>query len=147
MNKDSYYFFALILAMTSAILLSGCVSSAVVVGKVRPAIKPEKVKIYLHPPKKYEDVALIESSSKNSFAFSSQGKMDVVVERLKEEAAKLGANGILLQGTGNEYGGSVSTSYGSATASGGTAYGTGVGTSASVMHKAGNGIAIFVEDE
>lgn len=30
--------------------------------------------------------------------------MDVVIERLKEEAAKHGANGILFQGTVNEYG-------------------------------------------
>ena len=135
------------LAFASAIVLAACASSAIVVGKVRPAISPDQVKIYLHPPKKYEEIAALESSSKSSWAFTPQGKMDVVIQRLKEEAAKLGANGVLLQGTGNEYGGSVSTGAGTTTISGSTAYGTGFGTSIGIMHKAGSGIAIFVEEE
>jgi hypothetical protein len=128
-------------------LVAACASSAIVVGKVRPAIPPDQVKIYLRPPKKYEEIAALESSSRASFSITSQGKMDVVVQRLKEEAAKLGANGVLLQGTGSEYSGSVSTGVGSATVSGGTAYGTGFGATVGVFHKAGQGIAIFVEEE
>ncbi len=135
------------LSMVFAILVSACASSAIVVGKVRPAISPNQVKIYLRSPKKYEEIAVLESSSRASWAVSSQGKMDVVIQRLKEEAAKIGANGILLQGTGSEYGGSVSTGTGTATVSGNTAYGTGFGTSVGIFHKAGNGIAIFVEEE
>jgi hypothetical protein len=136
------------LSIACAIILSACAaSSAIVVGNVRPAISPNQVKIYLHPPKKYQEIAVLESSSKQSWAVTSQGKMDIVIQRLKDEAAKIGANGILLQGTGNEYGGSVSTGAGAATASGNTAYGTGFGMSAGIFHKAGNGIAIFVEEE
>ena len=127
--------------------LGACASSAVLVGKARPAIAPEHVKLYLRPPKKYEEVALLEASSKASFAVTDQGKMDAVIQRMKVEAAKLGANGILLQGTGNEYSGSVNTGVGSATVSGKTAFGTGFGTSVGIMQKAGNGIAIFVEEE
>ena len=127
--------------------LTACASSSVLVGKARTAIQPEQVKLYLRPPKKYEEVALLEASSKASFAVTDQGKMDAVIQRMKEEAAKLGANGILLQGTGNEYMGSVNTGVGSATMSGKTAFATGFGTSVGIMQKAGNGIAIFVEEE
>jgi len=67
------------------------------------------------------------------------------MRRLKEEAAKSGANGVLLQGVGNESGGSVSTGFGQASVSGNHAYGSGGRFSGNVMHKAGNGIAIFVE--
>jgi hypothetical protein len=136
-----------LVALSMVILVSACASSAIVVGQVRPAISPDQVKIYLRPPKKYEEIAVLESSSRSSWAVSSQGKMDVVVQRLKEEAAKIGANGILLQGTGSEYGGSASTGTGTATVSGNTAYGAGLGTSVGIFHKVGNGIAIFVQEE
>lgn len=127
--------------------LSACASSAIIVGKTRPPISSDHVKIYLKPPKKFEEIALVESSSRNSWAIGSQGKMDAVVARLKEEAAKVGANGVLLQGAGNEYAGSVGTGVGTSTASGNTAYGTGFGTSVGIFHKAGSGIAIYVEEE
>lgn len=136
------------LVLVLVLLIAGCASqSSIVVGKTRPAISPEQVKLYLRPPKKYEEVALIESSSKASWAASDQGKINVVVERLKDEAAKLGANGILLQGTSNQSTGSVSTGTAQMTSTGNSAFGTGFGVSAGIMHKAGSGIAIYVEEE
>jgi uncharacterized protein YbjQ (UPF0145 family) len=79
--------------------------------------------------------------------FTQQQKMDKAIERLKVEAAKLGANGILLQGSGNQAVGSVGTAFGSATATGSSAYGTGVGISGNIVVKAANGIAIYVTQE
>ena len=108
----------------------GCASSHVLVGKVRTPISPEIVKVYLRPPAKFEEIALLEASSKNSWAFTDQGKMDKAIERLREEAAQFGANGVLLQSTGTEYGANVNT-----------------GTSVPVMHKAASGMAIFVFEE
>ena len=90
--------------LVAVLSLAGCAaSSAVVVGKVRSPIPAADVKLYLSPPKKYEQVAMLDASSKNSWAVTDQGKMDVVVQRLKEEAAKLGANGILVQSTGTSF--------------------------------------------
>lgn len=128
-------------------LFAGCsTSSHMMVGNPRPPISPSEVRIYLHPPARYEEIAVLDSNSRNSFAFTSQGKMDVVVERLKEEAAKLGANGILLQNEGEQYAGSVGTGVGTATASGNTAWGTGTSVSAGVFHQAASGLAIYVAD-
>jgi hypothetical protein len=112
----------------------------------RPPVRRwQDVKVYFHPPdKRYEEIGLLEASSKNSWSFSAQGKMDKVVERLKVQAAKMGANGVLLVGVGNEYSGSVNTGHASATAYGNTAYGNSFGTSVAVMHKSGSAIAIYV---
>lgn len=119
--------------------LAGCASSSVVVGAVRPAIAPAQVKLYLSPPKKFEQIALLESSSKASWSFSDQGKTNVVIERLKAEAAKVGANGILLSGIGSQTVGSVGTgTYNSNTA---------FGVSSGIMQKAGSGMAIYVTEE
>jgi hypothetical protein len=124
--------------------LSGCATSYVMVGQARPPISPDQVQIYLHPPaNKYSEIALLDTSSKGSFAITAQGKTNVVMDRLKAEAAKLGANGILLEGVGDQAGGSVGTGY--ATASGHSAFG--FGSSATVFHKQGDGLAIYVEPD
>jgi len=135
------YFFA-------AALLVGCAAeSHVLVGTARAPISPDQVKIYVHPPAKYEEIAIIDASSKSSAAFTDQQKMDKAIARLKEEAAKLGANGILLQGAGDQQGGAVGTGMGTATTSGHSTVGTGVGISAGILYKSANGMAIYVPPE
>ena len=136
--------FRFVLVAMAAIVSVACApTSAVVIGNARPSIKPEEVKLYLRPPRKFQEIALLETSSRASWAITDQGKMDVVMQRLREEAARLGANGILLQGAGSQYGGSVST----AVASGGSGYGMASGVAVPIFVKAGSGIAIFVEEE
>lgn len=127
--------------------IGGCASSHVMLGQPRPAISPDQVKLYVRPPAKYQEIAILESSSKNSFAITQQGKTNKAIERLKEEAAKLGANGVLLQGTGDQYGGTVNTGSATATTAGNSAYVTGSGVGIPVMHKAASGVAIYVEQE
>jgi hypothetical protein len=136
----------LTILLVSGIAISACATSHVMMGQARPPISPDLVTVYFHPPQtKYDEIALIDTSSKGGFGFTAQGKTDVVIRRLKEEAAKLGANGVLLQGIGSESGGSVSSGFGQASVSGNHAYGTGIGISGNVVHKAGSGIAIYVE--
>jgi hypothetical protein len=137
-------------AITAAVAfatLSGCVTSHVMVGQARPPISPDQVQLYLHLPAKYVEIALLDTSSKGAFAFSAQGKTNAVIDRLKAEAAKLGANGILLEGVGDQAGGSVGTGFGSATATGHSAFGVGFGSSSTVYHKKGDGLAIYVEPD
>ena len=129
-----------------ASILAGCATphSHVLVGTQRAPIPPDQVRVYLHPPARYEEVAIIDASSRESLAFTDQQKMDRVIERLKEEAAGLGANGILLEGVGDQQAGTVGTGFGSATATGNTAYGSSFGFSAAAFMKTGEGLAIFV---
>ena len=133
-----------IAALTLA--LGACATSHVMMGQARPPISPALVQIYFHPPAaKYEEIAMLDTSSRGGFGFTAQGKTDVVLNRLKEEAAKLGANGVLLQGVGDQPGGSVSTGFGQAGAYGNGGYASGIGLSGNVTHKVGSGIAIYVE--
>jgi hypothetical protein len=119
----------------------------VLIGTARPPISPESVKIYLQPPPKFEQVATIDATSQGSFAITSQQNMDKAVERMKEEAAKLGANGVLLQGVQDTQSGSIGTGVGSSSVSGNGATGVGVGGSFGIYNKAAHGLAIFVPPE
>jgi hypothetical protein len=127
--------------------LSGCASSQVaVVGQLRPAISPEQVRIYLEPPgSQYDEIANLSASSRGSFSMTAEGKIDKVIERLKREAAKLGANGILLHGVGDQAGGSVGAGISTETNSPRSPYGIGFGTSAFFFEKSGDGVAIYVQ--
>src|SRR5258708_21182645 len=132
----------------SCAFYSGCIPSHVMVGQHPPPISPDQVQIYLHPPtNKYVEIALLDTSSQGAFAFSAQGKTNAVMERLKAEAAKLGANGILLEGAGDQACGSVGTRVASATATGHSAFGYGFGSSATIFQKKGDGLAIYVEPD
>ena len=103
------------------------------------------MKIYLQPPARFEEIALLDASSKNEWAFTDQGQIDAVIKLLKDEAAKLGANGILLRGAGDQIGGSVSTASGTATGIGnGTSAVYVTGMAIPITYKAASGVAIFV---
>jgi hypothetical protein len=127
--------------------LAGCVSSQVaVVGHARPAISADHVQIFLQPPESpYEQIANLSASSGGSFALTAGGKIDKVIERLKREAAKLGANGLLLHGVGDESAGSVGAGISTETNSPHSPYGLGFGASAFFFQKSGEGVAIYVE--
>ena len=89
-------------------MLVGCVPvSHIIVGEARDPLSPSQVKIYLDYPEEYEKIALIDAGSNFAFKdpailFTWQSKMNKVIERLKIEAAKLGANGVVIVGTDNK---------------------------------------------
>ena len=81
------------------ILLSSCASgSYILTGQKRDPINSSLVKLYTIQPKKYEVIGIVNASSDSGW--TQQGDMDLAVSELKVQAAKLGANGILLTGTG-----------------------------------------------
>jgi hypothetical protein len=130
-----------------AVLLTSCATSShVLVGTPRPPIAPESVKIYLQPPPKYEQIATINASSQGSMALTSQQNMDKAIERMKNEAAKLGANGVLLQGVQDQQSGSIGTGVGNTSYGGNSAVGVGVGGSFGLYNKATQGLAIYVPE-
>jgi hypothetical protein len=132
-------------SVLAAALLAACASSHVMIGKARPPISPDQVQIYTRPPTvPYEEIARLETSSQGSFSFTAQGKTDAVIKRLKEEAAKLGANGVLLEGIGDQASGSVGTGGGSTSYSRGSSVGGGVGIGVGLTKKVGGGTAIYV---
>jgi len=124
----------LIISFTLLITLLGCASgSHIITGKVRPAIKKSEVKLYLEPPKKYEIIGIVEASSE--VEFSSQAAQDRAIAELKSQAAKIGANGVLISATSNKSGGVTGF------------YSNGIYYAASSEMKTARGKAIFVIKE
>jgi hypothetical protein len=118
------------------------------IGAPRSPISPAQVQLYLEQPaREFERIAVLNASSERSLAFSSQGKAEVVIRRLKDEAAKLGANGVLLQEITYESNGTLDTG---ATAEYESARGTidvGIGVSTLMLERYGRAIAIYLEPE
>lgn len=133
--------------LSGMMLLAACASpsSSVLIGEARPEISVEQVKVYLEKPESYEEIALIEASSDSSWSFSEQAKMEAVLNRLKQEAAKVGANGVLLQKTGDRKDNSVYVGTGAGSYSGNIGFGVSVGKAFGLTDKTGEGIAIYVE--
>ncbi len=96
----------LIASFAFSITLLGCASgSHIIIGKVRPAINKKEVRLYLKPPKEYEIIGIVEASS--GVKFSSQAAQDRAIAELKLQAAKIGANGVLISSTDNKSGGTT----------------------------------------
>lgn len=88
-----------VLFYLSVLLLISCASgSAIVTGTKRPPIDVAQVKLYLESPEKHEVIGLVKASSDSGW--TEQESQDYAIEELKIQAAKLGANGVLIVGTG-----------------------------------------------
>ena len=118
--------------LLTILLLTGCASgSSIIVGEVREAIDPNQVKLYLEIPESYEIIGIVTASS--DAGWTEQGSVDYAVAELKNQAAKLGANGVLIESTGEQ----------SSTVIGG--YGTGYIYAIPVTAKSVTGKAIYVK--
>ncbi len=127
-------------ALLAALALAGCAgTSKVMLGQARPAIDPSQVQIYSVPPPGSQDVAQLEASS--AVGFGTQGQTDAAVERLKREAAALGANGVVLMGVGSS-GSPVGMSVGAGSYGRHSAGGLSVGIP--TTQKKAAGVAIWV---
>jgi hypothetical protein len=135
------------IALLAAIVIAGCSSTTrVMLGPTYPPLAPEQVRIYYQPPPRYREIALLETDS-GALTYGEQNKMNAVLGKLRVEAARLGANGVLFQGTQNGYGGSgVGVGVGGGHFGGHSAFGGSVGVDLSPSQKHARGMAIFVTD-
>ena len=95
------------LLMVSFIVLSCATAtgSVIITGQVRPAISPTDVRIFLDHPSQFETIGLVEASAELSS--SVQRTQDLIIDELKKQAARIGANGVILRNIGNRSGGGV----------------------------------------
>lgn len=97
------YVQVLIGMLVVALMLTGCTltrGSHLIIGSTRPPTNAEDVRIYTKLPANAQKIAIVSADARNDFA-SEQNLVNNAVERLKEEAAEVGANGILIKGIGN----------------------------------------------
>ncbi|EOX1767404.1 hypothetical protein ACPDME_003632 [Vibrio cholerae] len=84
-----------VLVILFAILLNGCASgSAIVTGEKRAELNFNEVKLYLDAPEKYETIGIVKASS--DMGITQQDSQNYAIEELKRQAAKIGANGVIL---------------------------------------------------
>ena len=89
----------------TALVLAGCAitnETSIVVGTPRSPLAPEQVKLYTKPPARYEEIAIVSADAAHDF-MAKQELMNIAIAKIKGEAAKVGANGILLDGAGDYY--------------------------------------------
>ena len=126
------------------VALSGCAitnETTLLVGATRPATKPEDVRLYVEPPAAFEVIAIVSADAAHDM-MSKQALQDIAVRNIGEEAAKVGANGILLDSVGSFQVGSSGLVMLPMTAQGAPA--VGFGTSNNRTGKQISGKAIFV---
>lgn len=133
-----FRFAVLLLAIA---MLAGCASaSKVMLGQARPPIDPSQVQVYSTPPPGSVEIAQLEATS--AVGFGTQGQTNAAVARLKAEAAKLGANGVVLVGVGASGQSPVGMSVGAGSYGGHVGGGIGIGIP--TQQKKAAGVAIWV---
>ena len=97
------YLFKLLLFLLSFFLTKACYPvSHIIVGDTQTPLDFTEVKVYTDYPDNYEKIAIIEASSDLAFKdlsidITHQQKTNKALERLRKEAASLGANGIVIK--------------------------------------------------
>ena len=95
-RNASWFLFRKNIFILFVLFFISCVTTnSALIGEKRKSISPENVKIYRSFEKvsgKYEEVAILES--KGDYEFND---LEDFFDSMKEEAAKLGANGVVLQ--------------------------------------------------
>lgn len=131
-------------AIVLALGLTGCASaSRVMISDPRPPIAVEQVRVYSQPPMgRYVEIALLDASS-GGLTYGAQNRNDAVIAKLRAEAARLGANGVLLQDMAEvPSGGGVGIGVGG----GSRRVGGGVGVDISPPRRIARAVAIWVPD-
>lgn len=103
MKKPLALLFALFLPLTMFSCASG---NSIVTGTQREATNPESVAVYAEFPEKYEVIGIVSASS-DATGISSVDT-NYAVKELKKQAAKIGANGLVIQSLSSSSGGFVS---------------------------------------
>jgi hypothetical protein len=133
--------------MAPWLCLAACVSSHQLIGAAREPLSADRVQLYTEAPHRpYERIAVVSASSKRSWSFTFEGKAEVVVRRLKEEAGKLGANGVLLEGISDESGAAIGADVGTGYEGPRGTIDVGVGASTLTLQRYGRGIAIYLPE-
>ena len=90
-------FFAFSYIFISVILFSCATASgtALVTGTQREATNPENVIIYSESPQNYDVIGIVTATSDSGW--TEQDMLNYAITELKKQAAKIGANGIIIE--------------------------------------------------
>jgi hypothetical protein len=130
--------------LLAMLALTACATSSVTVtGITRAPVGPERVRVYTSAPSNFEEVALLRASRKSIGAGGEQA-IEKVIDEMKLQAAKLGANGLLLEDFSDAQSLSLGTGVGTDSYTHNGSISLGVGGAIGIIKKTGIGRAIFI---
>lgn len=123
------------LVLAAAFLVAACASgSALVTGVQRPSLEDHNQVVVLREmPEGAEEIAIVRASSDSGW--TEQGSLDYAIDELKRQAAKVGANAVVITARDSE-----------TSVVGVPVYGGGTSVSSSVAQVV-EGLAVWVEPD
>lgn len=116
-------------ALFGLLLLSGCATEGTSIpigtGKHLAPTRVDEIALLVSAPAQaHEIIALVEGVASTDDYLSEKRTQDAALTAMRKEAARIGADAIVLTGKGSEPYAQISTGSGIATASGSAAFGT-----------------------
>jgi hypothetical protein len=135
----------LVVAIVLPLMLAACASSSqVLTGAARPPISPDAVRVYTHAPASFEEIAILNASQDSVSTAGGERAIEKMINRLKGQAALLGANGLLLEDFSDAHTLSLGTGLGSDTYTHNGSISLGLGGSIGIVKKTAKGRAIYI---
>lgn len=140
---------SLIAATSMMIISAACAPTQlqVLTGTARPPIPASDVVVYSAPPAHFQQIALLTATRRTVFHIGGAKTIDELTEQLAAQAARLGANGIIVDELFDEQSMSLGTGVGSETYTHNADISLGIGGLFGVYKKTGNARAIYVSQE
>jgi hypothetical protein len=128
-----------------AFTLSACAtSSEVLTGTPRSPISPAEVRVYTQAPQRFEEIASLGATRESVSTAGAERAIAKMIESMRVQAARLGANGLLLEEFADSGPVSVGTGVESQTYTHNASISVGLGGSLGVTKKMAKARAIFV---
>jgi hypothetical protein len=124
--------------------LLACASTSRLTGTARPPIAVSEVAVYRTAPLMFQEIAVVSASRKTLFNPGGRYSADKIIDRLKAAAARVGANGLVLDQLDQTQTGSFASGAGSDSYSAHGTISLGVGASIGIYKTTGQGRAIYV---
>jgi hypothetical protein len=128
-------------------LVACATSSQVLTGAPRSPVSPSAVRVYTQAPRSFEEIAVLNASRKSVTSAGGERAIARMIEEMRTQAAKLGANGLLLENFSDSDPVAIGTGVGSQTYTHNASINVGVGGSLGVVRKMAEARAIFVSSE
>lgn len=135
------------LALASALVLtaSDCASSRLVLtGTTRAPTALGEVRVYTQAPQRFEEIAVLDASKNSISTAGGERAIARMIESMRSQAARLGANGLLLEDFSDSSPVAVGTGVGSQTYTHNASISIGLGGALGVVRKTAKARAIFV---
>lgn len=148
MARDSRMAKRLAVGLAMIPTIVACVtSSQTLTGSPRAPLPATEVRVYTQAPPHFEEIAVLSAASKSVSSAGGERAIEKMIETMKAEAARLGANGLLLEDFSDSNGLSLGTGAGTETDTHNASINLNIGVLLGVVRKEAQARAIFVAPE